>query len=276
MDSRFNCSLLIFAIIISIFFMACSKDDKPIIEEKIDVNHPVYVSEAEQGDYKNTYFYESVDGKIRLKQIDLFKLGVKKYDLKLRYDDQNRLVECKRSVSTSDYNYHENKILNEYLPSDYSIQYTANRLTVIDNDDADNTKIYDLGNDGFVNEMSWNLDNASVEMIFERSGNDFVGIDRSLSTGIAITKTRSIFSYDDKKSIDYLRVMLPCLCSEHNILRASVSEDGQEIRKITYAYTYRTFDFPVTILKNEITFNGTEEESLRTTTILKYMNADNL
>ncbi len=81
---------------------------------------------------------------------------------------------------------------------------------------------------------------------------------------------------NDKNSVDYLRVMLPCLSSEHNVLRETVSIDDLETRKITYAYTYRTLDFPVTILKNEITFNGEEEMSHRTTTTLKYINADNI
>jgi len=274
---RFKRSLWIISIIVSVFFMACSKDDDPIIEKDVekDVNYPVYVSEAEQGDYKNIYSYERVDGKIRLKQIDLYRAGVKGYDLKLSYDEQNRLIECIRSVEVSDYYYHENKILNEFLPSVYSIQYTTHKLTIIDND-TDKIKIYDLGDDAYASKMNSNLVNGSIEMTFHRSGTDFVRIDRTLSSGSTISKTQSVFSYDDKKSIDYLRVMLPCLFSEHNALRIVESEEGQEVRKTNYAYTYRSFDFPVTILKNEMTYSGSEEESQRTTTTLKYVNADNI
>jgi len=274
---RFKRSLWIISIIVSVFFMACSKDDDPIIEKDVEkeVNYPVYVSEAEQGDYKNIYSYERVDGKIRLKQIDLYRAGVKGYDLKLSYDEQNRLIECIRSVEVSDYYYHENKILNEFLPSVYSIQYTTHKLTIIDND-TDKIKIYDLGDDAYASKMNSNLVNGSIEMTFHRSGTDFVRIDRTLSSGSTISKTQSVFSYDDKKSIDYLSVMLPCLFSEHNALRIVESEEGQEVRKTTYAYTYRSFDFPVTILKNEMTYSGSEEESQRTTTTLKYVNADNI
>ena len=274
---RFKRSLWIISIIVSVFFMACSKDDDPIIEKDVekDVNYPVYVSEAEQGDYKNIYSYERVDGKIRLKQIDLYRAGVKGYDLKLSYDEQNRLIECIRSVEVSDYYYHENKILNEFLPSVYSIQYTTHKLTIIDND-TDKIKIYDLGDNAYASKMNSNLVNGSIEMTFHRSGTDFVRIDRTLSSGSTISKTQSVFSYDDKKSIDYLRVMLPCLFSEHNALRIVESEEGQEVRKTNYAYTYRSFDFPVTIFKNEMTYSGSEEESQRTTTTLKYVNADNI
>ena len=238
MDSRFNCSLWIIAILVSTSFMACSKDDEPIIKEEVEENHPVYVSEAEQGDFKNTYSYERVDGKVRLKQIDLYKFGFKKYDLKLKYDEQNRLIQCKRSVLITDNKYHENVILNDLLPSDYTIQYGSNKFTVTDNDDISNTRTYSMGSDGFVDEVSWNTGDKSNIMIFERSSKDITSIDHTSSSGSTITKRTSLFSYDDKTSIDYLRVVLPCLYSDHNILRTLISADGQEIISVTYAYTY--------------------------------------
>ena len=276
MDSRFNCSLLFIPIIVLIFFSACSKDDEPKINEEVEVNNPVYVSEAEQGDYKNMYSYERVDGKIRIKQIDLYKFGFKKYDLKLKYDEQNRLIQCKRSVLITDNKYHENVILNDLLPSDYTIQYGSNKFTVTDNDAISNTRIYSLGSDSFVEEVSWSIDSELYVMNFKRSGENLVSIDQTLSEMNNSTNQQFLFDYDDKNSVDYLRVMLPCLSSEHNILRITVSDDGGDISRTTYAYTYRTSDFPVTILKNEIIFNGAEEESHRTTTTLKYINAENI
>tara|TARA_R110001583_G_scaffold47395_5_gene148438 strand:+ start:2596 stop:3429 length:834 start_codon:yes stop_codon:yes gene_type:complete len=276
MDSRFNCSLWIIAILVSSSFMACSKDDEPIIKEEVEVNHPVYVSEAEQGDYKNTYSYERVDAKIRLKQIDLYKFGFKKYDLKFKYDDQGRLIQCKRSVLLTDSKYHENVILNDMLPSDYTIQYGSNKFTVMDNDDISNTRTYSLGSDGFVEKVSWSIGDKSYLETYKRSAKDFISMDQTLSVGDNSTIQRSVFYYDDKNSVDYLRVTLPCLFSEYNILRVAVSDDSHDISRITYAYTYRTYDYPVTILKNEITFNGEEEVSYRTTTTLKYINADNI
>lgn len=278
MDSRFNCSLWIFSVILSLSFIACSKEEEPIFnEEIIEINHPVYVSEAEQGDYKNMYSYERVDGKIRLKQIDLFKLGVKRYDLKLRYDDQNRLIECKRSVSVSDYYYHENKILNEYLPSDYSIQYDTNKLTVTDNDDVDNTKTYKLGNDGFVQEISWNYKGKSQVMTLKRSNDDFIAVDYTLSSDWTHSLTSYIFAFDEKKSVDYLRMILPCLYSDHNILRTIITSNGEEISRISYACTYNSSAYPVIIQKNEtIIKDGTVEESQRTRTTLSYISADNI
>ncbi|MGZ2369047.1 hypothetical protein ACXR6G_04630 [Ancylomarina sp. YFZ004] len=265
-----------FSLLIFLSFSACSKDDKPIIEERIDVNHPVYVSEAEQGDYKNAYSYESVDGNIHLKQIDLFKLGVKRYDLKLSYDAQNRLVECKRSVEISDYYYHENRILNDLLPSVYSIQYSERKLTVTDNDDTENTRIYSLGSNGFTHEISWTYEGKSHVMTLERSGNDLFGIDYTSSSGSTSSNKTYSFAYDDKKSIDYLRMILPCLYSEHNILRTVVTVDGKEISRTSYAYEYRSADYPVVIGKNEIIINDNKEESYRTTTFLKYISDGNI
>jgi len=276
MDSRFNCSLWISVIIISTSFMACTKDDEPKINEEVEVNNPVYVSEAEQGGYKNTYAYERVDGKVRVKQIDLYKLGFKKYDLKLKYDEQNRLIQCKRSVLLTDSKYQENVILNDILPSDYTIQYGSNKITVTDNDDISNTRTYSLGSDGFVEKVSWSIGDKSYVMNFKRSGKNFVRIDHTLTVVNNSTNQQSLFDYDDKNSVDYLRVMLPCLSSEHNVMRITVSEDGQEISRTTYAYTYRTSDFPVTILENEITIDEVKEESHRTTTTLKYINAENI
>jgi len=278
MDSRFNCSLWIFSVILSLSFIACSKEEEPIFnEEIIEINHPVYVSEADQGDYKNMYSYERVDGKIRLKQIDLFKLGVKRYDLKLRYDDQNRLIECKRSVSVSDYYYHENKILNEYLPSDYSIQYDTNKLTVTDNDDVDNTKTYKLGNDGFVQEISWNYKGKSQVMTLKRSNDDFIAVDYTLSSDWTHSLTSYSFAFDEKKSVDYLRMILPCLYSDHNILRTIITSNGEEISRISYACTYNSSAYPVIIQKNEtIIKDGTVEESQRTRMTLSYISADNI
>ena len=276
MDSRFNCSLWIFAIIISTSFMACSKDDEPRINEEVEVNNPVYVSEAEQGDYKNAYSYERVDGKIRLKQVDLYKLGVKRYNLKLEYDDQNRLIECKRSVLASDYYYHENKILNDYLPSDYSIQYGDSKLTVIDNDDSDNTRIYSFGNNGCVKEISWTYEGESQIMNFKRSGNDLVDIDHTCGSGNTNSNKKYSFVYDDNNSIDYLRMVLPCLYSNHNILRRVITVDGKEINRISYAYTYSSVNYPVVILKNETVITDNQEELYRTSMNLKYTNADNI
>jgi hypothetical protein len=276
MDSRFNCSLWIIAILVSTSFMACSKDDEPIIKEVVEVNRPVYVSEAEQGDYRNTYSYERVDGKIRLKQIDLFKLGVKRYDLKLKYDDQNRLVECKRSIETSDYYYHENIIWNELLPSDFSIQYSDRKLTVTDNDDSDNTRVYSLGNDGFAKEISWTCEGESQIMNFRRAGNDLVDIDNTLVYGNTSSNKKSSFVYDDQNSIDYLRMVLPCLYSNHNILRTVMSIDGKEICHISYAYEYTSVKYPVVIGKNETTINDNKEESYRTSMNLKYISAENI
>jgi hypothetical protein len=278
MDSRFNSSLWILTIIVSIFFSGCSKDDDENSNtiEEVQPNLPVYVSEAEQGDYKNRYSYERVDGKIRLKQIDLYKFGFKKYDLKLKYDEQNRLIQYKRSVLITDNKYHENVILNDLLPSDYTIQYGSNKFTVTDNDDIANTRTYSMGSDGFVDEVSWSIGDKSNVMIFKRSDSNFVSIDYNLTIVNNSTNQQSLFDYDDKNSVDYLRVMLPCLSSEHNILRITVSVDDQDISRTTYAYTHRTFDFPVAILENEITINGAEEESHRTTTTLKYINAENI
>ncbi|WP_372642915.1 hypothetical protein [Ancylomarina sp.] len=276
MDSKSYISFCFFSIIVSTSFMACSKDDEPKIIEEVEVNHLVYVSEAEQGDYKNTYSYERVDGKIRLKQVDLFKLGVKKYDLKLRYDDQSRLIECKRSVAISDYYYHENKILNDLLPSDYSIQYSSTQLTVTDNDDLANTRIYSLGSNGFVKEVKWSSEDGAHVMAFERSGNDLVGIDYILGSGSTSSNKTYGFVYDDKKSIDYLRMILPCLYSDHNILRIVITVDGKEISKTSYAYTYRSANYPVVIRKNETVMNNNQEEPYRTSINLKYINADNI
>jgi hypothetical protein len=278
MDSRYKYSLLFLPIIVSIFFSACSKDEDANSNtiEEVQLNLPVYVSEAEQGDYKNIYSYERVDGKIRINQINLYKLGFKKYDLKLKYDEQNRLIQCKRSVLITDNKYHENVILNDHLPSDYTIQYSSNKFTVTDNDDISNTKTYSLGSDGFVDEVSWSIGDELYVTTFKRSGKNFVSIDHTLSVVNNSTNQQSLFDYDDKNSVDYLRVMLPSLSSKHNVLRITVSDDGGDINRTTYAYTYRTSDFPVTILKNEITFNGAEEESHRTTTTLNYINAENI
>jgi len=267
----------ILSLLIFLTFLACGKDDNAIISNtNVELNLPVYVSEAEQGDYKNMYSYERIDGKIRLKQIDLFILGVKRYDLKLKYDDQNRLIECKRSVSVSDYYYHENKILNEHLPSDFSIQYSTNKLTVIDNDDADNTKTYKLGNDGFVQEISWNYNGKSQLMNIERLNDDLIGIDYTLSSDWTHSLTSYNFTFDEKKSIDYLRMSLPCLYSNHNILRTIVTANGSETSRISYAYTYNSSAYPVIIQRNETIINGSEEESHRTKTTLKYISADNI
>ena len=267
----------ILSLLIFLTFLACGKDDNAIISNtNVELNLPVYVSEAEQGDYKNMYSYERIDGKIRLKQIDLFILGVKRYDLKLKYDDQNRLIECKRSVSVSDYYYHENKILNEHLPSDFSIQYSTNKLTVIDNDDADNTKTYKLGNDGFVQEISWNYNGKSQLMNIERLNDDLIGIDYTLSSDWTHSLTSYNFTFDEKKSIDYLRMSLPCLYSNHNILRTIVTANGSETSRISYAYTYNSSAYPVIIQRNETIINGSEEESHRTKTTLRYISADNI
>jgi len=267
----------ILSLLIFLTFLACGKDDNAIISNtNVELNLPVYVSEAEQGDYKNMYSYERIDGKIRLKQIDLFILGVKRYDLKLKYDDQNRLIECKRSVSVSDYYYHENKILNEHLPSDFSIQYSTNKLTVIDNDDADNTKTYKLGNDGFVQEISWNYNGKSQLMNIERLNDDLIGIDYTLSSDWTHSLTSYNFTFDEKKSIDYLRMSLPCLYSNHNILRTIVTANGSETSRISYAYTYNSSAYPVIIQRNETIINGSEEESHRTKTTLRYISANNI
>ncbi len=278
MDSRYKYSLWFLPIIVSILFSACSKDDDSDSNtiEEVQLNLPIYVSEAEQGDYKNIYSYERVDGKIRIKQIDLYKFGFKKYDLKLKYDLQNRLIQCKRSVLITDNKYHENVILNDLLPSDYTIQYGSNKFTVTDNDDISNTRTYSLGSDSFVEKVSWSIGDKSYVMNFKRSGKNFVRIDHTLTVVNNSTNQQSLFDYDDKNSLDYLRVMLPCLSSEHNLMRITVSEDGQEISRTTYAYTYRTSDFPVTILENEISIDQGEEESHRTTTTLKYINAENI
>ena len=267
----------ILSLLIFLTFLACGKGDNAIISNtNVELNLPVYVSEAEQGDYKNMYSYERIDGKIRLKQIDLFILGVKRYDLKLKYDDQNRLIECKRSVSVSDYYYHENKILNEHLPSDFSIQYSTNKLTVIDNDDADNTKTYKLGNDGFVQEISWNYNGKSQLMNIERLNDDLIGIDYTLSSDWTHSLTSYNFTFDEKKSIDYLRMSLPCLYSNHNILRTIVTANGSETSRISYAYTYNSSAYPVIIQRNETIINGSEEESHRTKTTLRYISANNI
>lgn len=276
MSFKFKYSLWVFFITVSMSFIACSKDEESVIIEEEEVNYPIYVSEAEQGDYKNVYSYERVNDKIRLKQIDLYKFGFKKYDLKMKYDEQNRLIQCKRSVLLSDSKYHENVILNDLLPSDYTIQYGTNKLTVTDNDDISNTKVYSIGRDGCVNDVSWSVGNQLYMMNFKRSGNSFVSMDYTLSEGDNSTIQKSLYDYDDKNSVDYLRVMLPCLFSEHNILRTTVSDDSHEISKTTYAYTYRTYNYPVIMVKNEITYNGRQEVSHRTTTNLKYINADRI
>jgi len=275
MNSKYILGIL--SLLIFLSFLACSKDDSDSeTKEEVELNLPVYVSEAEQGDYKNAYSYERVDGKIRLKQVDLFKLGVKRYDLKLSYDDKNRLVECKRSVETSDYYYHENKILNDLLPSDYSIQYSTNKLTIIDRDDAANTRIYRLGSNGFVQEISWTYEGKSQVMTLERSGNDLIGIDYTLGSESTSSNKTFGFIYDDKKSIDYLRLILPCLYSDHNILRTVISVDGKEISKTSYAYEYISADYPVVIGRKETIFNDIQEETFRTTTTLKYISAENI
>jgi len=267
----------ILTLLIFLSFSACTKDEtNSETKEEVELNLPVYVSEAEKGDYKNMYFYERVDGKIRLKQIDLFKLGVKNYDLKLKYDAQNRLIECKRSVEISDYYYHENKILNDFLPSDYSIQYSPTKLTVTDNDDLGNTRIYSLGSDGFAKEISWTYEGKSQVMTLKRSGNDLVDIDYSVDSGSAISNKTYGFAYDEKNSIDYLRMVLPCLYSDHNILRRVITVAGKEIGKTSYAYEYRSANYPVVILKNEIIFNDSQEESNRSSMNLKYISAENI
>lgn len=276
MSFKFKYSLWVFFITVSMSFIACSKDEESVVIEEEEVNYPIYVSEAEQGDYKNVYSYERVNDKIRLKQIDLYKFGFKKYDLKMKYDEQNRLIQCKRSVLLSDSKYHENVILNDLLPSDYTIQYGTNKLTVTDNDDISNTRVYSMGSDGCVNDVSWSVGNQLHMMNFKRSGNSFVSMDYTLSEGDNSTIQKSLYDYDDKNSVDYLRVMLPCLFSEHNILRTTVSDDNHEISKTTYAYTYRTYNYPVIMVKNEITYNGRQEVSHRTTTNLKYINADRI
>lgn len=275
MNSKYISGIL--SLIICLSFSACSKNDSNSeTKEEVEMNLAVYVSEVEQGDYKNIYSYERVDDKIRLKQIDLYKLGVKKYDLKLRYDNQSRLIECKRSVSTMEYNYHENQILNDLLPSDYSIQYGQSKLTVTDNDDSDNTRIYSLGSDGFATEISWTFDGNSHVMTLERSVNDLVGIDYTLGSGGTSSSKTYSFAYDDKKSIDYLRMILPCLYSEHNILRTVVTVDAKEISRTSYAYTYRSADYPVVILKHETIINDNQEETYRSSMNLKYISAHNI
>lgn len=275
MNSKYISGIL--SLLVFFSFSACSKDDtNSIIEEEVELNLPVYISEAEQGGYKNIYSYERVDGKIRLKQIDLYKSGAKGYDLKLTYDDQNRLIECKRSVAISDYYYHKNRILNDHLPSDYSIQYAQSMLTITDSDDSDNTKVYYLGNDGFAHEISWTYEGKSQVMALERSANDLVGVDYTIGSGSTSSNKTYGFAYDDKNSIDYLRMILPCLYSDHNILRTVITVDAKEISRISYAYTYRTGNYPVEILKNEIINTGHQEESYRTSTNLKYVSADNI
>jgi len=285
MNSKHNVSLFFLLILLS--FSACTKDEKSKEEEpdmpepevivpELEVNYPIYVAEAAQGDCKNTYSYERVDGKVRLKQIDLCQSDSKRYNLKFKYDEQNRLIECKRSVPISDYNYHENIIWNEFLPTDFSIQYATDELTVIDSDNADNKRIYKLGDDGFAKEVSWSSEGKSHVMTLEKLDNDFVNYDLISSTGDLSSKTTYQFKYDERRSIDYLWMILPCLSSKNNILRAEKMLDGKEVSMKAYAYKYHTLNFPVTILMKEIDPDGNEEDLHGKTITLSYVIADHI
>lgn len=275
MNSKYILGIL--SILILLLFSECTKDNSSSdTKEEIEDNLSVYVSEAEQGDYKNIYSYERVDGKIRIKQIDLFKFGIKKYDLRYKYDEQNRLIQCKRSVIITDNRYHENVILNDFLPSDYSIQYGSNKLTVTDNDDISNTRTYNLGSDGFAKEISWTYEGESQLMSLKRSGNNLISIDHAIGSGNSSSDKKYSFVYDDQNSVDYLRMTLPSLYSSNNILRTVITVDGVETNRVSYAYEYTSANYPFVIMKNETIINGNQEELVKTSTTLKYINTDNI
>ncbi len=82
--------------------------------------------------------------------------------------------------------------------------------------------------------------------------------------------------FDDKKSIDYLRVMLPCLYSENNILKTTGMTDGEKSDEVAYGYYYSSANYPISILKKETKLVDGKEEINITKTLFKYINASNI
>ena len=264
--------------VVSASFMACTNDDEPIapIEDELEVYHSIYVSEAEQDDYKNTYDYEKVDGKIRLKQINLFKSGVEKYQIIMKYDNQNRLVECKRSILLTDYRYHDNRIFADAIFSNCMILYGSNQIIITNKDNASEVRTYNLGSDGFAKEISWICGDESWERTFIRKDNDFVSIEQIYSSGNTSRESAFVSMFDDKKSIDYLRVMLPCLYSKNNILKVTEDSEGKNISETVYAYEYSSLNYPVVIIQKETKLVDGKEEITRSTTHFKFINASHI
>jgi len=133
-----------------------------------------------------------------------------------------------------------------------------------------------LDSNGFANKIeNKNNEESSVSFITRKNDN-IVNVD---NTYIDFTDDGepdefvNIINYDTKESIDYIRMMLPCLYSQNNPLNM-VEEDGEFT--ITYSYEYNSFNYPTKITETSIEIYEGDKYEETMVTNLKYINAEDI
>ncbi|MCZ4693515.1 hypothetical protein DWB61_00970 [Ancylomarina euxinus] len=262
------------ALTITFTSVSCDKNDDSDTK-LIETNHPVYVSEVTRDDYKNVYSYERVEDKIRLKQVDFFEDGKKKFESVLNYDDQNRLIEYKNIIVDTEAYEFVDEIFDNVVDNNVRISYVSDKITITSIDD-DNTMVLTLDSDGFAYKMERNSEEESAVILITRGNNNVV-----TATNTYVDKTDDSIpdevvnhlTYDTKESIDYIRMMLPCLYSKNNPVR--VDEEGGDF-KITYSYEYNSFNYPTKITESYIEIDEGHKYEGTSITNLEYINADEI
>ncbi len=258
----------------SVTLFSCDKDDD-INPSVVDKSHPIYVSEATCDDNKNVYFYERVEDRVRLKQVDFYKAGKKKFHRTLKYDNQNRLIEYSNSRAGLYSNDFSDYIFGDVIDTNVRLNYGSDKITITDIEN-DNTMVLTLNSDGFVNKIEDNDKTSSNLSVITRKNDNIITAANTYIDKTGADKPEEWVvncSYDSKKSIDYIRVLLPALYSKNNPLE-SVQEDDSF--KMTYSYEYNSFSYPTKITETTFEiYNGHKHEET-CIKILKYIDANEI
>lgn len=264
-----------FTFMVTLFtLVSCDKNDEESPKFVVK-NYPVYVSEVTRDNNKNIYSYERVGDKVRLKQIDFYEDGKKKFHSVLKYDNQNRLIEYSNNISGLNPDDYSDYIFGNVVENDVQISYDSDKITItkIDKDDF---VVLTLDSNGFAEKFEDKNDLDSNVSLITRRNNNVVKVDNTYIDNTDDGEPDEFVNnldYDTKESIDYIRMLLPCLYSQNNPL--NMVEEGGKF-KITYSYEYNSFNYPTKITETsiEIYEGGKYEETMVTS--LKYINADDI
>jgi hypothetical protein len=260
-SKRMN-KLIIYLNLITIFVLyACNSDDSSSNMQEIIKEEKLYVQEASIKDYRNEYYYEKVNDLVRLKKAICFYSNIEMFHTNFIYNSENQLIQTKRSNVRLGYERRTDVIFNA-LNYEYSIKYEGNTIIVTNNYGATHT--YTVNDNGYA--ISWTF--GEVLITYNRNENNNISdANKSYISKGERAEINASYTYDNKKSIDYIRLPFPFLACANNLL-TTVTDDNFTS---TNTFKYNQQGYPLEIKNQTNYLEDGVEHSYSKTVLLSYI-----